>query len=73
MGEITRFRCPHCLQLTAFCPAVHDALFGAQSVSPSYVSYEVACMHCRRQFMFAIRRPPMLSPSDPAQPLEPNV
>ena len=62
MGNLTRFRCPHCLQLTTFRPQVYEALFGAQSVAPSYISYNVACKYCRRQFLFAVRRPPTVMP-----------
>jgi hypothetical protein len=62
MGEIARFRCPHCLQLTSFRPAVHEALFGQERIAPSFVSYYLTCKHCRKPFLFAIRKPPELAP-----------
>jgi hypothetical protein len=60
MDSIARFRCPHCLQITTFCPKVHEDLFGSTAFTPSYLSYEVACKYCRRPFLFAVRRPPAL-------------
>jgi hypothetical protein len=70
MGEIARFRCPHCLAHTSFRPAVHDALFGETRVAPSYISYRVSCNHCRKEYLFAIRRPDCAPPpsSDVAKP-----
>ncbi len=65
MNKIARFRCPHCLQITAFRPALHEALFGDESFAPSYISYKVSCKYCRRQFLFAIRRPAMAPPPAP--------
>jgi hypothetical protein len=64
MDEIARFRCPHCLQMTTFRPAVHEALFGPQRIAPSYTSYEVSCKHCRRQFTFAFRGPSVLTTAE---------
>ncbi len=68
MDSIARFRCPHCLQITTFCPKVHEALFGPTSFAPSYLSYEVACRYCRRSFLFAVRRPPVLPTPTPDAP-----
>lgn len=68
MDSIAQFRCPHCLQITTFCPKVHDALFGNTSFAPSYRSYEVTCKYCRRSSLWTARRPPGLLPSDPETP-----
>jgi hypothetical protein len=54
------------LQITTFCPQVHDALFGRVSVAPSYTTYEVACKFCRRTSLFAVPRAPTLTPDQNA-------
>ncbi len=68
MDSIARFRCPHCLQITTFCPQVHEAVFGPASFASFYLSYEVACRYCRRAFLFTVRRPPALIPTEAEVP-----
>ena len=68
MDSIARFRCPHCLQITTFCPKVHEAVFGAASFAQSFTTYEVACRYCRRSSLFALRRPPAVLPAESEQP-----
>jgi hypothetical protein len=57
MDEIARFRCPHCRVLTTFRPAIHEAVCGAGRTE-SFVSYQVACTHCRKYFVFTAYKPP---------------
>ena len=68
MDSIARFRCPHCLQMTTFCPKVHEAVFGATSNAPSRTTYQVTCRYCRRSSLFAVDRPWTALPTESEAP-----
>jgi hypothetical protein len=57
MDTLARFRCSSCEQMNTFRPALLDELFGDDERTGSFLTYHVACKHCRRSDLLMCRKP----------------